>query len=126
MLPTLLEVAGASAPQGIDGISVAPTLFGRRQTRRPEWQYWELPRWISKESKFADELPMQAARNGEWKVVRPQPDAALELYNLRKDRSESTNLAAKEPKVLAHMENYLKSARTPPRSLHEPGDYYWD
>lgn len=126
MLPTLAEVAGVAAPQGIDGISMAPTLTGRPQRRRPEWQYWELPRWIGKENRFADEAPMQAARNGDWKVIRPKPDAPLELYNLRNDPKEANDLAAREPKVLARMEAYLKSARTAPRPLQEPGVFYWD
>ncbi len=126
MLPTIAEIAGATAPKGIDGISVAPTMLGRNQRRKPEWQYWELPRWVRAESKFSDELPMQAARNGDWKAVRPAPNAPLELYNLRRDRTESNNLASREPRVLARMEAYMKAARTPPRSLFEPGDYYWD
>lgn len=126
MLPTLAEVAGAKAPEGIDGISVAPTILGREQRRKPEWLYWELPRWIAKENRFADEIPMQAARNGDWKVVRPKPGAALELYNLRTDRQESRDLARSEPEVLARMEAFLKTARTAPRSLNEPGVFYWD
>lgn len=126
MLPTLVEIAGAFPPGGIDGVSVAPTLLGGEQRRKPEWLYWELPRWIAKESRFADEIPMQAARNGDWKVIRPKPDGPLELYNLRADRAESRNLAAAEPEVLARMAEFLKTARTPPRQLHEPGVYYWD
>ena len=126
MLPTLAEMAGARIPEGIDGISVAPTLLGREQVRKPEWQYWELPRWNGKEKKFFDEVPMQTARHGEWKAVRPKPNGPVELYNLRVDRKESQDLAGKEPEVLARMEAFLKSARTPPRHLHEPGVYYWD
>lgn len=126
MLPTLAEIAGVEAPKGIDGVSVAPTLLGRAQRRRPEWLYWELPRWIRAEERFAEEIPMQAARNGDWKVVRPRPNGPLELYNLRSDPREANDLAAREPKVLARMEAYLRSARTTPRSLYEPGVYYWD
>ncbi len=126
MLPTLAEIAGAKAPEGIDGISMAPTILGRPQRRKPEWLYWELPRFIAKEGKFADETPMQAARNGDWKVVRPAPNGPLELYNLKSDRAESKDLAASEPKVLARMEAFLRTARTAPRSIYEPGDFYWD
>lgn len=126
MLPTLAEVAGAKAPEGIDGVSMAPTILGREQKRKPEWLYWELPRWLAKENKFADETPMQAARNGDWKAVRPKPGAPLELYNLKTDRQESKDLAASEPMVLARMEAFLKGARTQPRTLNEPGVYYWD
>jgi arylsulfatase A len=126
MLPTLAEIAGAKAPEGIDGISVAPTFLGKKQARKPEWQYWELPRWIRNENRFADEIPMQAARNGKWKVVRPNPNGPVELYDLSKDRTESNDLAKAQPQVLARMEAFMKSARTPPRSVYEPGKYYWD
>jgi arylsulfatase A-like enzyme len=81
---------------------------------------------VAKENKFADEVPMQAARNGDWKAVRPKPGGPLELYNLKTDRQESKDLAASEPKVLARMEAFLKGARTQPRTLNEPGVYYWD
>jgi arylsulfatase A-like enzyme len=126
MLPTLAEIGAAKAPDGIDGISIAPTILGREQRRRPEWMYWELPRWNAAANRFRDEIPMQAARNGDWKVIRPQPGGPLELYNLRSDRQESRDLANSEPKILARMETFLKSARTTPRSLNEPANYYWD
>jgi arylsulfatase A-like enzyme len=126
MLPTLAEVAGAKAPEGLDGVSMAPTILGRAQKRKPEWLYWELPRWIGKENKFADEVPMQAARNGDWKAVRPKPEGAVELYNLKTDRGESRDLAKSEPAVAERMEKFMRGARTAPRSLNEPGVYYWD
>ncbi len=126
MLPTLTDIAGVAAPKGIDGISMAPTILGRAQRRKPEWLYWELPRWVAKESRFADGVPMQAARNGDWKAVRPKTGAPLELYNLRTDPQESKDLAASEPKVLARMEAFLKSARTPPKHLNVPPTFYFD
>lgn len=126
MLPTLCEIAGAKAPAGIDGISMAPTLLGRAQKRKPEWLYWELPRFDAKTNRFRDETPMQAARHGVWKAVRPKPEAPLELYNLKSDRAETTNLASKEPGVLAQMQSFLERARTPPRALNEPGVNYWE
>jgi arylsulfatase A-like enzyme len=126
MLPTVAEITGAKAPEGIDGVSMAPTILGREQKRKPEWLYWELPRWNGKEAKFVDEIPMQAARHGDWKAVRPKPNGEVELYNLKADRAESKDLAKSEPAELERMVNYMVSARTAPRSLHEPGVYYWD
>ncbi|MBA3975340.1 MAG: arylsulfatase [Candidatus Solibacter sp.] len=126
MLPTLAEITGAKAPEGIDGVSMAPAILGREQKRKPEWLYWELPRWIGKENRFADEVPMQAARNGDWKAVRPKPNGAVELYNLKTDRAESKDLSKSEPAVVARMERFMQGARTAPRSLNEPGVYYWD
>ena len=57
---------------------------------------------------------------GEWKAVRPKPDAALELYNLRTDPHEEKDVAPANRKVLARIEGYLKTARTEPRVQKQP------
>ena len=54
----------------------------------------------------------QAARKGDWKVIRPAPGKALELYNLKRDPSESQNVASLNPKVVEDFENFLRTART--------------
>jgi arylsulfatase A-like enzyme len=40
-LPTAAEIAGASSPEDIDGISFLPTLSGHEQKRTHEFLYWE-------------------------------------------------------------------------------------
>src|SRR5205085_8869768 len=40
-LPTAADLAGAKAPDGLDGISVAPTLLGRGEQKQHEALYWE-------------------------------------------------------------------------------------
>jgi arylsulfatase len=57
---------------------------------------------------------------GEWKVVRPAANGSLELYNLREDIGETRNVAAQNPKALARIEEYLKTARTEPRRQSQP------
>jgi arylsulfatase A len=119
-MPTAAELAGVKAPAGIDGISILPELIGeksagRRQSRH-EFLYWELPRtdpdnrWV-----YRKEIPCQAVRMGPWKAVRPQPDGPLELYNVDEDIGETRNVAANEPRVMAKITDYLKTARTEPR-----------
>ena len=49
---------------------------------------------------------------GDWKAVRPQAGAALELYDLRTDPAEKNNVAGEHADVIARMEKYLRSART--------------
>jgi arylsulfatase A-like enzyme len=49
---------------------------------------------------------------GDWKAVRPQAGAPLELYNLKTDLGEKENVAQKNPEVVAKIEAYLKTART--------------
>ena len=90
------------SPKGIDGISVFPLLTGQAQTNKHEFLYWE----------FHEKGFQQAARNGDWKAVRPQADEPLELYNLKTDLGEKVNVAAKNPEVVAKFETYLKTART--------------
>lgn len=101
-LPTAAEIAKTRVPQNIDGISMLPTLLGRPQTNQHDFFYWE----------FHERGFQQAARMGEWKAVRPQAGEPLELYNLSTDVGEKTNVASKNPEVIAKLENYFKTART--------------
>ena len=101
MLPTLAELAGAKAPAGIDGTSMAQTLKGGRQAPH-EFMYWE----------FHERGFQQAVRMGKWKAVRLKKDAPLELYDLPGDPHEERNIADKHPDVVAKIEKYLTTART--------------
>jgi arylsulfatase A-like enzyme len=100
-LPTAAELAGAPAPTGIDGISMAPALLGKPQ-RNHEFLYWE----------FHERGFTQAVRMGHWKGVRFGTREPLELYNLAEDLGETTNVAARHPGVVAKIEAYLRRART--------------
>ncbi|MFO0807748.1 MAG: arylsulfatase [Gemmataceae bacterium] len=105
-LPTLVELTGAAAPAGIDGISFAPTLAGRPQEPRP-FLYRESPGYGGQ----------QCVRVGNWKAVRVNlnPPAAakartpgkLELYDLTKDPGETTDVAAAQPEVVARLSAIL-------------------
>lgn len=102
MLPTFADVAGAAAPAGIDGISMLPALLGKHQ-KNHQFLYWE----------FHERGFDQGVRMGDWKGVRHN-EQPLELYNLKSDMHEQKNVAAENPKVVAKIENYLKTARSNP------------
>ncbi|MHC4759371.1 MAG: arylsulfatase [Planctomycetota bacterium] len=102
VMPTLAELAGVQAPGNIDGVSVVPTLFGKKQEElRERFMYWEQPRKLT-----------QAVRWRDWKVLRRKRGAKLELYDLAVDPGEANDVAAKHPQVVAIFEEYLKTART--------------
>ena len=101
-LPTVAELAGAKPPAKVDGISMAPALLGRPQTNHHDFLYWE----------FHERGFQQAGRMGNWKALRPQAGESLELYDLKTDVGEKTNVADKHPEVVAKMESLLKSARS--------------
>jgi len=99
-MPTLAEITGAKTSQQIDGISILPTLKGKNQRKDKRFLYWEFP------------YHTQAVRWGKWKAIRTNWNKALELYDLNKDVSETTDVAKENPKVIETIENYLKTART--------------
>ena len=101
MLPTLSELAGAKAPTGIDGLSMARALTGGTPPAH-DFLYWE----------FHERGFQQAVRMGKWKAVRLAKDAPLELYDLAGDPYEERNVAGANGEVVAKIEQYLKTART--------------
>jgi arylsulfatase A-like enzyme len=101
MLPTLAELAGAHAPDGIDGLSMVPALRGQPAPSH-EFLYWE----------FHERGFQQAVRMGRWKAVRLKKDGPLELYDLQTDRAEAHDVAAAHRDVVERIEQYLATART--------------
>ncbi|MHC4396420.1 MAG: arylsulfatase [Planctomycetota bacterium] len=117
MMPTFAELAGTAATSETDGISIVPTLIGAGKQQEHEFLYWEL----------GDEGSIrQAVRMGRWKAVRPKAGAALELYDLETDIGETKNLAEQRSDIMAKIEAYLKTARTPMRPQGEPEGVEWD
>jgi arylsulfatase A len=118
-LPTAAEIAGIAAPSGLDGISFFPALLGGDQ-KAHDYLYWEMP---------AGAKRAVAVRVGDWKAVRPKPDAKLELYNLKDDPGETDDVADKNPDVLDRMKQIIARAHTPQRVYPAagpqptPGDY---
>jgi arylsulfatase A-like enzyme len=102
VLPTLCDLAGAKTPDGLDGISVLPTLLQKGEQRKHEFLYWE----------FHEKGSQQAVRMGDWKAVRNKLGAPLELYDLAKDVAEKTDVADQHRDVVNRIETYLKTART--------------
>jgi arylsulfatase A-like enzyme len=100
-LPTAAEIAGVKAPSGLDGISYLPELLGKPQAEH-QYLYWE----------FHERGFTQAIRMGDWKGVRLDVGAPIELYNLTTDLAEKENVAAAHPDVVAKIDALLKSSRT--------------
>ncbi|MBM3794579.1 MAG: hypothetical protein FJW31_11025 [Acidobacteria bacterium] len=124
-LATACEVAGIAAPK-TDGISVAATLQGRRQ-KPHEYLYWELPPYLAKTGEFDHaKKPMQPLRQGKWKIVRPKPDAPVELYDFAADPGESKDLVKSAAKVAAKLEALMAAAHTPARQQVSPPHPWWD
>jgi arylsulfatase len=111
VMPTVAELTGTKPPEGIDGISFAPTLMGRPQEQaKHEFLYWEFPGYGGQ----------QALRMGPWKAVRQNmlrrnnPDPLkIELYHLEDDVSEANDLATEHPEVVAKMRTIMAEQHAP-------------
>jgi arylsulfatase A len=123
-IPTLLELAGAkdATPKDIDGISFAPTLLGQSQPPRP-FLYRE----------FASGGGQQSVRIGDWKGIRQNmlpgsgkgkakaakaqaanaaANMRVELYNLKSDHAETTDVSAQHPEIVAQIEKLMREQHT--------------
>lgn len=100
VLPTLADLTGAKKPKDIDGISFLPTLLNKGLQQKHEMLYWE----------FRSQI---AVRHNNWKAIQTKPNRAWELYDLNKDISETTNVAEKNPDLLAKMKLFAKASHEP-------------
>jgi arylsulfatase A-like enzyme len=104
-LPTASELAGADTPEGLHGISYAPTLTGKGEQRVHDFLYWE----------FHEQNTCRALRQSDWKLVQYDLDkeGKPELYHLGKDLAETKDLAAEEPERVAAMLRIMDARHTP-------------
>jgi arylsulfatase A-like enzyme len=121
-LPTALELAGAHAPKGLDGMSMVPVLTSKSPDPGPRLLYWEQYEFDRKANDVRRDTYMQAARKGDWKAVSKRPGGPIELYNLRSDLSEKSDVAAANPDLVAEFRTALKAAHSDPRP-HNTGNF---
>lgn len=113
MMPTLLEIAGQaqSVLPDIDGVSIAPELLGHSGQRSHEYLYMEFPAYGGQ----------QMVRIGPWKGVRQglmkNPDAPIELYDLKTDPGERIDVAAQHPDLVARMYKAMTESHKPSKEF---------
>jgi arylsulfatase A-like enzyme len=100
-LPTAAELADLPIPKDIDGISMLPAILSKPQ-KSHNHLYWDYGH-VRKTYK-------QAVRMGDWKGVRNGATAPIELYNLKDDLGEGSDVASKHPQVVAQIEQIMKTA----------------
>jgi len=109
-LPTILELAGIKPGPGnpIDGVSLIPLLRKKRGFPKRAL-YWHYPHQVYDDS--PDLQPAGAIRVGDYKLIEFYDDGRLELFDLRKDIAERTNVASRMPSRTKQMRNQLETWR---------------
>jgi arylsulfatase A-like enzyme len=106
VMPTIAEATGTKAPADTDGISLLPEMLGAaaagRKQAQHEFLYWETGGWT-------------AIRQGAWRAVRLKAGQPWELYDVSADPSESNDLAATRPAILAKLVALAEKAHEPAR-----------
>ena len=113
VMPTLAEIAGVKSlakqylstkttqPDCFDGISFLPTLLGHDDRQRQhEFLYWEF-----------HETDQIAVRAGDWKMVVVK--GVPRLYNLADDISETRDIAAQHPDIVARLTDIILAEHRP-------------
>jgi arylsulfatase A-like enzyme len=103
IMPTLLDVAGAPQPEGLQGQSLLPVLQGGEPPRRAI--YVESP---ARRSTYDD----RALRLGDYKLVYNLKLDRAELYNLATDPGEQLDLATVQAERVAAMRADLRAWTT--------------
>lgn len=109
LMPTICEVAGAAAPPGIDGMSILSVLKGNPPS--PAIAERTLF-FVRREGGPTAGFSTHAVRRGDWKLVYNTPYTPFELYNLKQDPKEETDLSQKAPRIRNEMIKALKIHQT--------------
>jgi arylsulfatase A len=99
-IPTLLELAQAPAPSGLDGISFAKALSGENMPERK--LFWHFPHYTNQGSR-----PSGAARDHNWMLIEFYDEDKTELYDLSADISERKDLSRQYPERTASLQKAL-------------------
>lgn len=116
VMPTLAEITGINNfPEAyankdkeidyFDGISFAPALLGKPQTKKHDFLYWEF-----------DETDQIGVRQGPWKLIVKK--GIPHLYNLDTDIHEDHDVAAEHPDIVKRLVDIVYREHTPNPNFH--------
>jgi arylsulfatase A-like enzyme len=113
LFPTLTELVLGKKIEGVDGKSYCGVL-----SKKEDWSnrtvYWHEEK---ARPQSTGDTKCSAIRSGDYKLMHFYADNIVELYNVRKDISEETNLAKSEPELtkslLSQLNDWKKTYLVP-------------
>lgn len=99
LLPTICQAADIPVRHAVDGRTILPTWLGAAEDVESRDLFFSRRegnlRYMGK--------TIHAVRRGDWKLVQNSPYAPFELYNLRDDPLETTDVGARNPRKLSQL-----------------------
>lgn len=103
LFPTFTELAGLESPAAIDAISLVPILNGGTIDTPRDLYFARREGGAAYGGKS-----YEALIRGDWKLLQNTPYSPLELYNLKRDPQETTNLMDQAPQVVRELSTALR------------------
>jgi arylsulfatase A-like enzyme len=119
LYPTFCAITGADLPkqQTLDGQSLMPLLSGTG-VFADRAIFWHFPAYLQSYQRIDSQRdplfrsrPCSIIRHGDWKLHEYFEAGELELYNLREDIGEQSNLADAQPETTKRLHQELRAWR---------------
>jgi len=108
LFPTIMSITNTPLPENwqFDGEDISASLTGKHKQRSKPvyWQYGS-SEYNLRPGKKEYISPTNAIRDGEWKLLVNDDGSGIQLFNLKNDPGETTNLVAKYPDRAYSMKN---------------------
>ncbi|PHR95741.1 MAG: sulfatase [Blastopirellula sp.] len=116
LVPTMLAAAGVKAPSNLPGLNLLPNMTQGKPIKRDTIFGESFAHDIANLDNHEDTMLFRWAIRGDWKLLltydgvvnrykttHPREEKRPQLFNLKDDPAEATNLAGKNPKVVKEL-----------------------
>lgn len=112
LYPTFLELTGAARPSHhLDGETLVPLFREATASLKREAIFQHFPGYLGAGQGTWRTTPVSVIQSGDWKLMEFLEDGHLELYNLKDDIGESSNLVKAMPEKTRDLHQQLVAWR---------------
>jgi arylsulfatase A-like enzyme len=116
LFPTICEITGARYTHPIDGISILPTLLGKKQVTDDRTVHW-----VRREGNmWYGGMAYYATRKGNYKILQNTPWEPVQFFNITEDPTERRPLDQKQ-----HQSLYESLFRSQMEHIRQAGSIPW-
>lgn len=114
LFPTFCEASEIKPLQNIDGISILPTLLGKKQTTNERYVFW-----VRREGGPYGGQAYYAARYQDFKILQNTPYEPIQYFNIRNDEYEEKDMNPSEDETYQTLRSQLQE------HIRETGEIPW-